>query len=30
MQQTTIEFLEEEREKMQQLNTKLSSQFESL
>ncbi|GFU39865.1 rootletin, partial [Nephila pilipes] len=30
MQQRTIEFLEDEREKMQQLNSQLSSQFESV
>ncbi|GIY61502.1 hypothetical protein CDAR_226882 [Caerostris darwini] len=30
MQQRTIEFLEDERQKMQQLNSQLSSQFESV
>ncbi|XP_054720711.1 uncharacterized protein LOC129230338 [Uloborus diversus] len=30
MQQRTIEFLEDERQKMQQLNSQLSSQFETL
>ncbi|GFR07693.1 rootletin, partial [Trichonephila clavata] len=30
MQQITIEFLEDERQKMQQLNSQLSSQFESV
>lgn len=30
MQQRTIEFLEDERTKLQELNTRLSVQFESL